>query len=498
MFAFQLIADWIRSGRIVARDRGFEADDLDSGALPSGLAELWRSRVDAFVGQSSDSIGCAAALRSASALGRDVRRDELAAVCGQLGVSLPHGFEDALIRAGLATPRREGFSFAHSMLTQVVAEGADAEQLRAVHAACADIAAPDANDHAGILRVARHNLHAGRFEAAADLALEAIEHAWGDDRAARTGGALAIVSAAAEALSLPEADPRVVAAELWRTRGFRVRWDFDEVKARARDLIVTTASDDLALYRAQALVELGLAEGYSGGQLELAIPHFTTAASIFEARGATKHLAEVHSRLAYVYPRVGRDEDAIASGERCVELYREVGDDDGLARGLVALGNALNSAGDSRVVEVFEEAAALTQRAGLRYWQANVLYGLANLDEQAGRIPEALDRLREAARICAEIGSTAIDACRVNLACLLVLSDEWEEATGILRELEERGTLAQLWQRGRYAALAVAVREGDSARERQLREEIEAEPMEDRTTTELLARADGIRAASLD
>ena len=86
----------------------------------------------------------------------------------------------------------------------------------------------------------------------------------------------------------------------------------------------------------------------------------------------------------------GDYDQAIALHGEALELYRQVGDDSGVAFALMCLGAQYNEKGDhERAAPFFEEALALSRRIGDKRNIAVALHNLADVERQRGNYERA-------------------------------------------------------------------------------------------------------------
>ena len=476
LFAAQLLGDWVDRGILVAGTDGFELSD-EQPEVPADIASLWRQRVDSLAAGARSGEATIRSLEVAAALGREIDLTQWRECCAELDLRIPVGLADELHRRGLVRPRRDGFAFAHGLLVEAIAARArDEGRWAGVHAACAAVVAR-APDHRGkALRLTQHYLEVPAPDAAAHHALEALRECWGLDEA--TFERALDLAARAAALLEEATHPSALEIDLWRTRFHRIRWRFDDVRKQARELLDAASIRDLPSIRAEALLELGLAEGYGSGELGRALPHFEEAASLFAAEEADDRRAEVLSRMAYVFAATGRAGEAQAAADEALATFRRCGDFEGVVRALVARANTADVATEAEAMRgALTEALQLARREGFRYWEANATYGLGRIEEQERRWGAAAKSYAASAAICAEIGSTAIDAARINLALVHIVRGSWDPARSILNEIRDRGTLPQLRRSALPGLWAVSVYEGREDAD-DLRAEIDADPGE--------------------
>ena len=120
--------------------------------------------------------------------------------------------------------------------------------------------------------------------------------------------------------------------------------------------------------------------------LEAALRQSGRSNTITEAATRAKLLSEAGT---FAYHRADYDHATALHGE-ALELYRELGDDSGVAFALMCLGAQYSDKGDyERAAPFFEEALALSRRIGDRRNMAGTLHNLADVERQRGNYERA-------------------------------------------------------------------------------------------------------------
>jgi tetratricopeptide (TPR) repeat protein len=115
-------------------------------------------------------------------------------------------------------------------------------------------------------------------------------------------------------------------------------------------------------------------------------------------------------------------------------MYRELGDEVGIARTLNSLGVVARSIGDvDRAERLFAESMERKQRLGDRSGMAATLSNLGVLSTDLGRFDDAVDYMRQALEIDEEVGSDALTVAIMNLANALIRAGRHREGLVELR-----------------------------------------------------------------
>jgi tetratricopeptide (TPR) repeat protein len=248
LFAVHLVGDWVQRGLLVPDRGGFALRPGATVGLPERLQAVWVERLERIArGDARVALGLAALLGSAPA------EDEWQAACAELGVAVPKGLVDALLRQRLARQTPEGWAFAHGMVREAVI-GLVGDRVGALHRAVAESLRAFERRRGVAERRARHWLAAGDEGAAEPFLLEASLDA---NRGGDYGGALRLAEehlALLDRIGAPQDDPR---------RGMNAvrRANYANMLGRrdvARELLDGVLARAWAGPRAWALVEVGL------------------------------------------------------------------------------------------------------------------------------------------------------------------------------------------------------------------------------------------------
>lgn len=129
LFASQLLGDWIERDWLIAGDDGFRLADSVEPDLPDDVHQLWTTRLRRLV----DSVAVVSeqtaqsGIECAAALGREVNQREWIAAC-DFDRESARTLREHLVERGLAKRTDDGFSFAHGLLVDSIAENARRRQ----------------------------------------------------------------------------------------------------------------------------------------------------------------------------------------------------------------------------------------------------------------------------------------------------------------------------------------------------------------------------------
>jgi DNA-binding SARP family transcriptional activator len=376
-------------------------------ALPAGARAVLRARLDP-ISETARQV-----LAAAAVLGRSFDVDTVRAASGRGDEETVAALEE-LVAHGLIREQAHDYDFGHEQLRALVYEETSLARRRLLHGRAAEAlgAAP---------AVARHLRLAGREEAAAreyvraaDQAravfanAEALEHlhaalALGHPDAVMLhtaigdlqtlGGEYRAALASYETAAALGPDP-AIEHRLGQVHHRRGEWALAEVHLSA----ALEAETDAAA-RARVCADLALTV-HDGGDPERAARLADEARELAEQAGDPRALGQAHNLLGVL-----GSGDQEAHLERSLALAEELGDPGARVAALNNLAHVQRTRG------AFEEALELTHAAlelcttqGDRHREAALRNNLADLLHDAGRPDEAMDQLKRAVAIFAEVG----------------------------------------------------------------------------------------------
>jgi predicted ATPase/class 3 adenylate cyclase len=201
--------------------------------------------------------------------------------------------------------------------------------------------------------------------------------------------------------------------------------------------------------------------------LEAALRQSGRPDTITEAATRAKLSSEAGT---FAFYRADYDHAIVLHGE-ALELYRELGDDSGVAFALMCLGAQYNQPGDyERAAPFFEEALALSRRIGDRPNMVDTLHNLADVERQRGNYERAKTLGMESMALAREMEDKwQLAGIVVWVGLLTVFSgDEHDLAEGFLKEALVLSRELGNWADGAYclegfAGLAGAKAQGGRA-----------------------------------
>lgn len=390
-------------------------------ALPSGARAVLRARLDP-ISETGRQV-----LAAAAVLGRSFDVDTVRAASGRGDEETVAALEE-LVAHGLIRERTHDYDFGHEQLRALVYDETSLARRRLLHGRAGALGGPPAV-------VARHLRLAGRDDAAAAEYVRASEQArsvfanaealdhlraalalgypdpvalhvaigdlqtlGGEYRAAlasyETAAALAGVAARE---SSPEQHVAVPAIEhrLGQVHHRRGEWALAEAHLTAA---LEAETDGAA--RARICADLALTVN-DGGDPVRAARLADEARELAERAGDPRALGQAHNLLGVL----ASGEAALAHLERSLALADELGDPGARAAALNNLAHVQRSGGALDVaLELTHAALELCVAQGDRHREAALRNNLADLLHDAGRPDDAMDELKRAVAIFAEVG----------------------------------------------------------------------------------------------
>lgn len=417
--------------------------DEDAWAMPRGVADLLRARLDA-VGDTARQV-----LQAAAVLGRSCDLETLQATSGRSDEESLAALEGLVGRRivrevaddASAAPR---YDFTHEKLRSLVYEDTSLARRRLLHARAARSLSERARIRhdldAQAAQIGQHFRLAGQEADAAACFVQAGDHARGlyanaealahyqAALALRHPGASRLHAAIGDMHTLLGAynaalvsyetaaalcDPTSAALgeiehKLGKLHTRLGDWTAAETHFEAALNIARDASDRRAVGRILADVSLAAhARGHTARAFDLARDALAAAETADDRRG----MAQAHNILGILARGRGESADALRHLELSLESATELDDPVMRVAALNNLALARAARGDHEgAIASARAALALCQRLGDRHREAALQNNLADLLHAAGSEEEAMAHLKQAVVIFAEIGVLAGDA----------------------------------------------------------------------------------------
>jgi predicted ATPase/Tfp pilus assembly protein PilF len=255
----------------------------------------------------------------------------------------------------------------------------------------------------------------------------------------------------------------------------RMEQEHDNLRAALEWSRKTDNAWDICLRLACTLGLFWEVRGYfSEGRERLA-----TILAMQPAQGRTAARARLLARAAELAYRQSDYAATVAFAEESLEIYRELGDWQGMASMLIKLGNAAMEAGDyGQASDCLQEALSLWRELDDQHGIARALISLGFTAMRLGNYQMTTDRLEEALSISRELGDARSMGFELSgLGEAALRQRDYPRATQLLEEsLELRRQLGNKWGVGVSLGTLgwVALRNGDWERAMaQLRESLE-------------------------
>jgi DNA-binding CsgD family transcriptional regulator len=437
------------------------AAGLHGEALPLGLTDVLLARVE------QRSPAAQQVLRVAAVAGRRVRHELVAAVSGLADGDLETALAEAVHHYLLVVSDDGRYRFRHALLREaVLADLLPGERVR-LHAAIASYLArvPDAGTAAERAHHAREsNDLPGAFSASLAAAVAAGDVGAPAEQLQHLETALALWSAlpdAADRAGRDQAALLVETAEAARTVGEPHR-----AVALLRSALEVLPPDATPEARARIHYTLAQAmvrvEDDAGGYRES-----TAAMALVPAQPPSKvrtWAAATHARMSY---SVGRFEEAEAAADEALAAADALGFDGAWADIAVTQVRARPGADLGEMRARLDEALTRARRSGNVEVEMRVLFNLATVTFEAGRIGEALEWTRRGTRRARDLGVEwshyAAELRHLHVTTLYMAGD-WDES---LAEADVLARVPDMAAHVRADGLLVLVGRGDpSAGER--------------------------------
>jgi DNA-binding CsgD family transcriptional regulator/tetratricopeptide (TPR) repeat protein len=303
--------------------------------------------------------------------------------------TVPATAVEECLTQGLLVPVDGGVAYRHELLRHAVEESLSPVRRAALHATV--LAALTTRSGADPARLVHHAHHADDAAAVLRWAPVAARQATavGANREAAALYALALPHAA----GLPETE-RADLLEAYASAAYLAGFvGSSALSARKEALAVREAEGDPEKI-GEGLRWVSRLAWWSGQAAE-ARTAARRAVRVLESRPAGRQLAMAYSTVSQLHMLADEHDEAIAWGERALELAHQLGDVETEAHVLVNIGSARLQRGEPGAAEQLEQAYREAAAAGLDDHAARALVNLAGLSFELGdfdRAGPALDR----------------------------------------------------------------------------------------------------------
>jgi serine/threonine protein kinase/tetratricopeptide (TPR) repeat protein len=427
LFAVQLVQDWVQRGALVAGGAGFVLAPGETGRIPDALHALWTSRVRA-LGPHAE-----AALQVAAALGSTFELSAWEHACAALGRPLPADLVDGLLVQRLARRTDGGLVFVHALLRESLLRSLPADEVAAVHRACAAGRATLPREGARLSGIGAHLFAAGDLEQAFAVSLECYRVS---DHAGNIYDATDAITRAEQILTtlrVPDTDARW--AEVYTRRAILElsRGRPTEAYARASQAEWAARRTD----RAEHLVESLRVQAVSCSMLGRTEPAEAAAAEcllLARTHGLGAWVGRAYNTLGDLARLTGRLDEALTAFRAAAEhpdASRITQADAWVGQGACHVQRGeLNAA--ERCYRAAEPLVA-NDSVG-----AAVNSGLGEVARKRGRYDEACVHYARAIERLALLGADRAVVPSMNLALVHLARGAWAEARALVEPLQAR------------------------------------------------------------
>lgn len=435
LFAVQLVGDWVRRGQLVPGEHGFKLRLGVELRLPQTLMEVWREQLERALADRS--VADAVSLELAATLGQEVNLAEWQQVVARAGLNPSPRLLGELEGLQLLRVGRERtpavFRFVHPMLWEVAeARAKDGGRLQGHHQLCVQVLQEERGGEV-VERLGRHLMGAGRVAEAVGPLLAGVDRAISQGQYSRAEEILAQREDALIQVEVPVDDPRW--GEGW-LRGYAIsRWRgrFREARSRLERVEREARRYGWAPLLVKALGARGELERIAG-ELERAIGTLDQAERLAGELGDVELLAGILLEKGGAYTEGGRLKQAEEALTRSLRLQERLSARRGVAQCWMALGEVARNAGDHpRAAGLLEWSRDLFAAVGSVWEQAAAVNSLGDLRRIEGRLDEAVDLYREAARLFRRVGSSSAVYPEFNQGLTLLEIGRFAEARQVFR-----------------------------------------------------------------
>lgn len=453
LFTIQLIGDWVQRGVLRADGNRWALAPGEDLSIPSDIHQLWRQRINqiAHMFDRDERLRAEIALENASVLGRDILPQEWIDACALMGVTIPDGLIERMIKHRMAQASDVGWSFYHEMLReslQLLAKKSG--RLSEHHRACAMMLQRRYGNARGHVseRLAYHLLGAGLYDDALEPMLDALNNLRIQGEFVQANKLLARWQEVIDKLRLSHGDPRQIKGLLARAHLHISAGEIDEAR---RSLDAATQHAELN-HDPQLLACVYLSRGLLArkrGSTQLTLDELFRALELFREASPDKDLGRCLVSLGEVHVTLGKFNEAKTFLLEAIEIFRALRSHDALGQALMSLGEMFyENNNTTQGARFIQEAIAQFQHQSNRIALA-LCYNLqGEIARKRGELDDAVHYYQRSLALMRAIGSRDAIYPSVNLGFTMLERSDYAGASKILepltRELEEQQRWAYL------------------------------------------------------
>lgn len=451
LFTIQLIGDWVQRGVLRADGNRWALAPGEDLSIPNDIHQLWRQRIDqvADMFDREERLRAEIALENAAVLGRDILPQEWIDACALMGVSIPDGLIERMIKHRMARASDVGWSFYHEMLReslQLLAQKSG--RMREHHRACAMMLRRRYGRERGHVseRLAYHLLGAGLHDEALEPMLDALNNLRIQGEFVRANKLLARWQAVIDQLRLCHGDPRQIKGLLARAHLHISAGELDEAR---RSLDAATQHAELN-HDPRLLACVYLSRGLLArkrGATQLTLDELFKALELFrEVSTSCKDLGRCLASLGEVHVTLGMFDEAKLFLLEAIEIFRALRSHDALGQALMSLGEMFyENNNTTQGARLIQEAIAQFQHQSNRTALA-LCYNLqGEIARKRGELDEAARYYQRSLALMRAIGSRDAIYPSVNLGFTMLERSDYVSAAKILGPLTTELEAQERW-----------------------------------------------------
>ena len=437
LFAQQVLGHWIEAQLLEVGRQGFRLIEGGENAVPGEVRHVFMHRIREVLARvdEKERLEASLALQMAAALGRVVNNEEVETLGHKLGVGLKKEVVEAMIAQGLASRERGGWSFAHPLLLEILEEEARVmERWEMIHRQCAHalMTIYKGRLHHVESRLARHFLHAQRFEEAFEAGKSATEKRLFSGDPTGASEMLDIASEALTALQEEPASQRWDEVEILKLHLYEKRLKPWKTRTQAERLLQRSEETGHWKSRVAALNALGDRSWADYENGEEATSYFQEALHTLKQHQNDRHLrARTLQGIATVQYGVGDLTGARQSLERILEIFNDARGRDAsmVMETLINLARVAFREGRHKEAKVwFEQAREIAQAQGNSQALLNIVTGLGDVSMLQENYVQAERSFRRSLELINQLEIGGVTIGRINLGMALLGLNRYDEA----------------------------------------------------------------------
>ncbi len=436
LFAVELIGEWIRKGKLVARENGFALAQGAELGVPTAVHEVWSERIKNILGDFNDSESLTQALEVAALMESPINPADWRRTCAMLGLVLPSNLIPALLEYRVLNGTPTSFNFSHELLRDsLIRTARKGPRWQEYNKVCAQLLQErPRRDDAYLAHLGNYLLESGQAERAAELLRDAAQAAMDKENDEATMRLLQAHLAAIRAAGIPPTSHDAIFNTM-RTLIMRRRRGDDINPIEVHGVRARARQHGYWLEYAHATRMHAAIEGHHS--LERSHKVLEEAAEALRPLGGLPY-GMILNGLGRSTMYMGDIERAISLQEEAIDIFYLLDNTNWLLTAKLSLIYALSQVGENHRARLEIEAVLdVAEPAGLRDAVAEAYCYLGEVTRHEGQFKDALGAYSAAHKLVVDWDAANVAAIEMNMALCQLCLGQFENAHMAFMKLKE-------------------------------------------------------------